>query len=384
MLFKENGLPDKTINNGHVLYFGNFNGYKFDLAIVYPDDTIEYHYDIETDINWDAYDANNGISPSVQRRSVWDVFKKDPIGHALGGITCIAQFWVPPLAYGCATYIASTVGKVVIELIPADGFTKNVSNAIIDLGSCATIVVPNPNPLDLASAANSCISFLTGTVDVLKNDDLDLTDEKKEQINEAIRKIEGDALTTTIPRELLEYFLLLGIDVNSGRNPPNIEGTYLATPLQLVKNTSHAYSGNIAEQWDMYVTFSGQNNARLTVDANYTQQSDNGPMSSGGASVITGAGNKFTIFMEGTRVESGYTARTVEVYSGEITVTGIRNFQWAVFMINNNGDPLGHWIENGTGYFKKDRDGFSEKAQGPSPSIRKSRNMLPSEGILRQ
>jgi hypothetical protein len=68
--------------------------------------------------------------------------------------------------------------------------------------------------------------------------------------------------------------------------------------------------------------------------------------------------------MEGTRVESGYTAKTVEVYSGEITVTGIRNFQWAVFMENNNGDPLGHWIGNGTGYFKRDSDGFSIKTQG--------------------
>jgi hypothetical protein len=54
-LFKENGLPDKMIAKNHILYFGNFTGYKFDLAIIYPNNRIEYFYDIETDVYWDAY-----------------------------------------------------------------------------------------------------------------------------------------------------------------------------------------------------------------------------------------------------------------------------------------------------------------------------------------
>jgi hypothetical protein len=384
-LFKENGLPDKMIANGYVLYFGNFSGYKFDIAIIYPDSTIKYHYDIETDINWDAY---NEISRSA--RAIipdWISNALDIAGHAIGVATCVASPFFPPAAAGCASYVATTVGSILIDQV-FDGFTADAGNAIIKVIGCAGGGV---------SGAIDCISGIVDAVDLLTYVDLDFADQKTTQINEAIRKIDGDALTTTIPRELLEYFLSLGIEVNSGRNPPNIEGTYRATPLQLVKTTTGT---GISDQWDMYVTFSGQNDARLTVDTNYLIQSDTGPMTSGGtASFIVGEGGRFTVFQEGTREESGYTAKTVEVFSGEAADTGIRNYQWAVFMVDNRGDPLGHWIADGTGYFKRDSDRFSEKiypvdlnqllgsftvlADGDSGAIYgQNRSMLPSEVLL--
>jgi hypothetical protein len=172
-----------------------------------------------------------------------------------------------------------------------------------------------------------------------------------------------------VSSDMLEALKDLGFAVNEGYTPPNIEGTYLATPLTLVKKSS---SMGIVAQWDMYVTFSGQNNDNLTVNVDYDMQSDNGPMgASGSGSFIVGEGNKFSIFMEGTREELGYTAKTVEVFSGEMTDSGIKNYQWGVLMIDDNGDPLNHWIENGEGYLKKDGDGFSEKISSgtqPSPS----------------
>jgi hypothetical protein len=351
-LFKENGLPDKMIANGHVLYFGNFSGYKFDIAIIYPDGTIEYHYDIETDINWGAY---NEISRSA--RSIVPDWISDTLeiaGHAIGVGTCVASVFFPPAAAGCASYVAGAVGSILIDQV-FDGLTADASNAVIKVIGCAGGGV---------SGAVDCISGIVDAVDLLTYVDLNFAGQKTTEINEAIRKIDGDALTTTIPRELLEYFLSLGIEVNSGRNPPDIEGMYLATPLQLVKTTAGT---NISNQWDMLVTFSGQNDARLIVDTNYLIQSDTGPMTSGGtASFIVGEGDRFTVFQEGAREELGYTAKTVEVFSGEVTVTGIKNYQWAVFMVDNRGAPLGHWIADGTGYFKRDSDRFSEKMHYPA------------------
>jgi hypothetical protein len=357
-LFKENGLPDKIIANGYVLYFGNFSGYKFDMAIIYPDDTIEYHYDIETDINWDAYGE---ISPerSILRRSfwgdLWNVIKKDPIGNVLGGVTCIAQFWVPPLASGCATYIASTVGKVVIEIVPVDGFTKNVANAIIDLAGCAAID-PSGKLLDIASAANSCLSLLTGTIDVLTNVDLSVVNQKIEQINETIRKIDGDALTTTIPADLLEKLLLLGIEVNNGNNPPNIEGTYLISPSVLVRsNFSDSYSPGY-RFIDMQLTFSDQNNAKMTVDVNSIEGSVSN--ANGINSFITGTATKFSIFsiMNDTMDNSQF----VRIYSGEITSSGIKNVYGALICTVEGPNT----IRRGQGRLHYDSDGFSEKVQG--------------------
>ena len=167
-----------------------------------------------------------------------------------------------------------------------------------------------------------------------------------------------------IPDDILEKIIELGVEINGGNRPPNIEGVYIASALELVKNSS---SMNIAEMWDMYITFSGQNNTALTVNADYTVQSE-GPWwstvtmsSKGPGSFIVGEGNKFTVFVDGTREQSGYIAKTVEIFSGEISATGIINYQWAVVMIDDRGDPLDAWIENGEGYLKKDSDGFSER-----------------------
>jgi len=165
-----------------------------------------------------------------------------------------------------------------------------------------------------------------------------------------------------IPDNYLVAIRELGIEINEGRNPPIIEGKYFVDTLLLVKNTT---KGDIAKQWNQFVIFSVQDNKTLTINADYTMRSDNdtiGPMTSKGpGSFIVGEGNKFTVVVDGTRKEGEFTAKTVEIFSGEISARGIINYHWAVFMINNNGDPLGHWIANGTGYTKKDGDGFSEK-----------------------
>ena len=52
---RENGLPEMMEFNGYILYFDNFNGWTFDLAVVAPDETIEYHYGIEYDVDFDSW-----------------------------------------------------------------------------------------------------------------------------------------------------------------------------------------------------------------------------------------------------------------------------------------------------------------------------------------
>jgi hypothetical protein len=177
--------------------------------------------------------------------------------------------------------------------------------------------------------------------------------EKWESLTEDVQNL--------IPPDILEAIEDLGIEINEGRNPPNIEGTYLVDTLELVRTTTGT---GIANMWNKYVTFSRQDNTALTINADYTMQTENsaGPMSSKGpGSFIVGEGTKFTVVVDGTREQGGYTAKTVEIFSGEISEAGIKNYHWAVMMIDNSGDPLGIWILNSTGYAKRDSDGFSEK-----------------------
>jgi len=180
-------------------------------------------------------------------------------------------------------------------------------------------------------------------------DELPSVDEQG--LTENIRNIIPDEYITTLKE--------LGLIINGGNKPPTIEGKYLANPMVLVKSNTGT---TISSQWDMYVTFSKQNNTKLTIEANYTMQSENGPMSVDGiGSYIIGEGKKFTVFIDARRVQGGHTAKTVEFFSGEIVTEGIKNFQWGVLMIDDAGDPLGIWIENGKGYVKKDGDDLAEK-----------------------
>jgi len=78
-------------------------------------------------------------------------------------------------------------------------------------------------------------------------------------------------------------------------------------------------------------------------------------------SFIVGEGNKFTIFTESirTNAEGNSPAKTVETFSGEITATGIKNYQWAVIMIDNGDGNNGRWIKNGNAYVKKASTGLA-------------------------
>jgi hypothetical protein len=207
------------------------------------------------------------------------------------------------------------------------------------------------------AAQNRRVSFLIIT------DRENLTIEKKREILAEKRENLTEDIQNLIPIDILEAIEDLGIEVNAGKNPPNIEGIYFVSTLELVRSTAET---DIADHWNKYVTFSGQNNTTLTINADYTMQTsqEHGHMNSKGpGSFIVGEGNKFTVVVDGTREQGGYTAKTVEIFSGEISDTGIINYHWAVMMIDNNGNPFGRWIQNGTGYSKKDSDGFSKRVE---------------------
>jgi uncharacterized membrane protein YqaE (UPF0057 family) len=127
-MFKENGLPDVIECNGYLLYFENFNGYTFDLAVIAPDGSVEYHFGIETDKDFDAWDAmaeSGGARSVYGGRSVFDAitggFSDDPVGSALDVLgflldigTCVAAVFFPPLAIGCITGVISFVLDMII------------------------------------------------------------------------------------------------------------------------------------------------------------------------------------------------------------------------------------------------------------------------------
>ena len=157
-----------------------------------------------------------------------------------------------------------------------------------------------------------------------------------------------------IPDDILEKFIELGIEINGGNNPPNVEGAYFVSPLILIKsNFADSYSPGYKFA-DMQLTFSKQDNAKLTVVCDYINGTQIG---SGLGSFITGNGNKFSVFTEVSGTFSGYPFKSVEIYSGEITPSGIKDYYSAI-MITEEAPGT---IKRGQGRLIYDSDGSSER-----------------------
>jgi hypothetical protein len=177
-----------------------------------------------------------------------------------------------------------------------------------------------------------------------------------------------------VPPEILDAIEDLGQTINWGNTPPIIEGSYFVSPLVLVKsNFWDFYSpGTVFD--DEYITFSSQNNDDQTVQVSYSQ---GGSVGNGTGSFIVGHDNVFSVFVPVVSIdEYGLQRDLVEVYSGELVDGGIRNWQQTLLMIDDHGDPMNKYIENGQGRLFKDGDGFSERTSGSqsAPALRSKKS----------
>jgi hypothetical protein len=84
-----------------------------------------------------------------------------------------------------------------------------------------------------------------------------------------------------------------------------------------------------------------------------------GGTGTGKGAFISGSGNNFSVFMQVTYTASGQSADMVEIFSGTMTSTGIKDLYDGLFMVDDHGDPGNLWIANGQGRIFYDSDGMS-------------------------
>ena len=182
-------------------------------------------------------------------------------------------------------------------------------------------------------------------------------DEENDSNND--KKVEENGLTEEInnflPDSIITEMEDLGMILNTGGNPSDVEGIYEVTPFVLdSSNIPSDYSGSTFS--DLRFKLYNQNNEDLTIKVDYVNGPEEG---SGLGSFIVGDGNKFTVVSEVTTVAYSDTAVVAMLFSGELKEDGIKDFYYANFMIENNGGT--YYIENGQGRVIYDSDGFSDK-----------------------
>jgi hypothetical protein len=164
-----------------------------------------------------------------------------------------------------------------------------------------------------------------------------------------------------LSNDLLAKVKDLGIEINDGNTPPNIEGTYLLSPYVYLKSNfddkNYSYKpGDILP--NLLLTFSNQDNDKHTIKVSYINQVGVLRITNPVA-FVTGSGNKFTVFAEENLFpNSSDPYKSVFVYSGEIAPAGINNYHEVEITtreIPNNS------LKKGSARLYYDSDGISQK-----------------------
>lgn len=163
-----------------------------------------------------------------------------------------------------------------------------------------------------------------------------------------------------VPDSILTKIKALGMPINEGNTPPNIEQSYLARPFIL--KASNRPSDPVGMQfYDYTVKFYAQNNEKRTIKCDYVNGTELGK---GLGSYVSGKDGSFTVFSEMDITNGPDSAKIVQVISGTLIEGGIKEFHYANFMLDNYGNPNRNFIEIGEGRIIYDSDGMSEKVDG--------------------
>jgi len=200
--------------------------------------------------------------------------------------------------------------------------------------------------------------------------------------------VEENGLTKDIndivPQSIIDEMESLNMPIYTGANPPNIGlGTtgksYKASPF-ILKSSNRTNDNPRYQFADYYVKLYDQNSDDLTIKVDYENGVEKG---SGLGGYIVGDNNKFSIFTEvnSTATNSNneiLSAVLIHVISGTLTSSGIEDLYFANFMLDNNGNAGGYWIENGEGRVIYDSDGLSETISSFSAPQQKIKKLGPA------
>jgi len=168
-----------------------------------------------------------------------------------------------------------------------------------------------------------------------------------------------DSILTPEQIEILEG---LGLEINPGLNPPNVEGKYLVDSFYCIASNI-ADDGLLHTYCDDYCYEFYNQSPNWTLDANYyaLEATDSAV---GIGSFISGTDSLFSIFLKMSgRIENGGSVATytlVEIVSGAISMLGIRNFEMGFIMIEKD-DPDGILVPINSARVWIDSDGLSER-----------------------
>ncbi len=155
----------------------------------------------------------------------------------------------------------------------------------------------------------------------------------------------------------------MDLTIYRGSNPPTFNSEYKIEPTTMrsttVPNDSNSPGSVFADYW---IRFYDQDNETQTISLDTAQTNSTGGLLTSGegrGGYIVGEGDNFSVFAQVDSYDTNteITSVLLFVYSGTLTSSGINDFEYALLMLNNNGDSTK--IPNDTGRSFYDGDGVS-------------------------
>lgn len=190
-------------------------------------------------------------------------------------------------------------------------------------------------------------------------------DDNEDGLSEEIHNIVPDAIIDKMKEN--------GMPIHEGNKPPSIANIYKMSPCIMVSSTVPDDEDTVGYEFaDDIIKFYDQDNKTLTIKVIERQGSSSGI---GYGSFLSGSGDKFSVFAKSMTYDEGDSCSTIIVFSGTITLQGIKDLFLSVYMVNNYGNPHDVWIPEGTGRVAKDGDGMSEIVNSLKSGIADSKNV---------
>ncbi|MES2455458.1 MAG: hypothetical protein V4594_07955 [Bacteroidota bacterium] len=182
---------------------------------------------------------------------------------------------------------------------------------------------------------------------------------KKKELVEEINKQEilSQKIKDIIPEQYIDSLKKLGLTINSDFNPPNIEGTYIATPLIMkatsVPNDNVRIGGKFADGKFQLSAQTSDFDIKL-LGRNLLHDRDTSIVTA-----IAGSGNNFTVYGKVRSTSGTKSAIFAIIMSGVKDGNTIRDFKMGLINIDNSKGGTGTFIAQGTGRIAVDSDGIT-------------------------
>lgn len=166
------------------------------------------------------------------------------------------------------------------------------------------------------------------------------------------RKIED-----IIPQKYLDTLKILGLEINTGVHPPNVEGDYSVRPNILdTSNIPGDLPGTLFSPSTVHLSEQSSKDFSIKLIAEHFI----GVSDTSIVTAISGSGNDFTVYGKVKSVASGSSAIIAMIITATKEGDNLKNFKIGIINIDNsNGGTV--FIKEGQGRLVYDQDFISEK-----------------------